>query len=119
MRFRYKIAIGVGIFIFLARANYKDPMSHWSTVTGTSWGADKPKSDREIYKEGRIKKGFVPYNKGHNNVTEDGYETFEVIRKTQYPGGYEKLDIKHKIHSRTLDITDPGVADDLEDEYGK
>jgi hypothetical protein len=119
MKWRWKIAIGVGCLLILIRLNYDDPMDNWTEVQGSDWGDDKPKSRTEVEKEKKIQENFQPYNNGRKSSSDDGYETIEVIRETQYPGTNKKLDIKRKKNSEEIDLTDPYIQDRIEDEMSK
>ena len=121
MKFRYKVGIGVLIVLTALRLSYDDPADHWSDVQGTDWGENKPKSNREIETENKIKDGFTPHNNSGNTHSSDRYNSFEVINKYQYPGGYEQYEIKWKkpLTTPEIDYSDPYIQDLIEDETQK
>lgn len=92
-----KIFLGLlGITIVLS-LTYKSDTEFDGNTQGKDWGKDLPLSNRQKEMQQRINSGWRPYNNG------------PIIERSN----------RHHHHATEIDMSDPYIIDQLEDEYRK
>ena len=101
---------------------YDAPENNWQPIGGKSYEGHTPLTSGQKEKLERARNGWQPASYGGNQHSSEGNYTFQVKEKVNM-GPYEVWELKlkdgptHK-HSE-VDMTDPYLIDQLEDETQK